>query len=1131
MKTLHALLIGINNYPIDSHKLNGCLNDRDAIHDFFQRYSEANQLNYQPILLSDETASRQGIIDGFSQFENAKDGDICILYYSGHGSQMPAPKEFWQDEADRKCETIVCHDSRIGQGRDLADKEVSYLIWKATHQKNVHFLAIFDCCHAGTITRNVEVINRMAEENTTPVFAKKFEGVDFYKSQNGQLIPPEGSHVVLSASASYESSVELTLDGKRRGLFTYSLLDVLEKSELTNLSYSGLMNKVQTRVHNRIDSQHPQVDAQGKASVDQLFFDGTLATNPSYIIKFNEKKGWIMDLGKMHGASADTSIKIEHEGILKELTFKSIGSNQSILQAEDWMQAADEFYFAKEISGLHKKLKISFFPQLENDQAKQYIHDLVKNWNIEYVENVNEAAYWMRMTERGYILTRPHDERPLFKAIPEDDNSSDGLTSAEVLFLQNVNKVAKWEEVSELSNPLANGAAEKELEIDFFCVTDHLDYITVKPNGEQKMDTNGNAVFEYFFKDGAWENPHIRMNVKNVGNRTLWIGALFLGEDFVITDEFLPVKELKPDDEAYPFTAVNQNGFRVSIVPIFVPDEIHSWGETQVANQIKIIASEKPFTMDAYRQTGLELEAKSQSRGMGFGKPKPSTPKIPEQPSWFTKDIVYKIHRPQEVVNASTGKEVKLHELTVENHDSFSAESVYLSSSSNATRSIQRPSIQAFLGSDNFQPVNLQSGTRSIQHGLDTLEMHNVKGKENVNAENPLKIKLNLSLEENERIFPFGYDPETKTYYPLGQPDDEMNIINVEELPEAEEVVTRGLGRSLKIYLQKVVYQKIFKKEFKYPILAAATVDKQQNVSHETDYEIIKSKVEDASTNRILIFIHGIIGDTSDQVKLVRRAVKNENNIRQDLTDIYDLVLTFDYESLNDPIELTAENLKKRFEQIGLEAGHGKTVHIIAHSMGGLVTRWFLEHLEGDKMVSHFIQVGSPNCGSPWANTYHMGIFGLTKLINFLPIPSTINSVLAFLGKKRKNVEVTVSQLQPDSDFCKKLKMPEGKSHIPYTIIAGDSSLIPNRSPQEGKLIKKMLNRYALDYRKKLIKLFFHDRSDDIVAIASCHDIPDGKCPHMEMIDAVGCNHFTYFNTDEGVTQLAKTLFELEKKG
>ena len=78
-------------------------------------------------------------------------------------------------------------------------------------------------------------------------------------------------------------------------------------------------------------------------------------------------------------------------------------------------------------------------------------------------------------------MTRPNNERPVFKAIPENSGTtSDHLSSAEVLFLQNVNKVARWEEVSELSNPLANDAAEKELAITFFQVYDHLDYITVK---------------------------------------------------------------------------------------------------------------------------------------------------------------------------------------------------------------------------------------------------------------------------------------------------------------------------------------------------------------------------------------------------------------------------------------------------------------------------------------------------------------------------------------------------------------------------------------------------------------------------------------------------------------------------
>ncbi|HFB99905.1 MAG TPA: caspase family protein, partial [Phaeodactylibacter sp.] len=834
MKKIFALLIGINNYPIASHRLNGCVSDRNAIHDFFEKYSTSNGLDYQPLLLTDEEATRQGIIDGFTHFEKANDGDICLFYYSGHGSQMPAPKEFWQDELDQKCETIVCHDSRIGQGRDLSDKELSYLIWKCSHKKNVHFLAIFDCCHAGTITRDVEVVNRMAEINPTPVFAKNFVGVESYQSHKGRLIPPESDHVTLSASRSYESSVELTLDGKRRGLFTYSLINVMNQSNLSNVSYSALMSKVQTRVHNRIDTQHPQINAQGKASVNQLFLAGTLNTNPFFIIKYNEKKGWILEMGAMHGIHLKSKIQVEHQGKLNNLKIKSIGSAQTIFHTESWMKDFDHQYSIKEISDLHKKLKITFFPQLENPQAKQYIHDLVKDWNVEYVEDTDEADYWMRLTDEGYILTRPNNERPVFKAIPENSGTTaNQLSSAEVLFLQNVNKVARWEEVSELSNPLANGVADKELDVSFFQVYDHLDYITVKE--EEPMDTNGDAVFQYTCENGVWENPNLRMSVKNISDRTLWIGALFLGEDFVITDAFMPVKEIRAGEEAYPLTTVDQNGYRVSVIPIHLPDELHSWGETEISNQIKIIASATPFSMDAYRQEGLELQAKNASkgasRGMGFAAPQAARPKILSRPSWFTKDIIYKIHRPQEGAAAETGKTLQMYNLTVEGHDSFSAERIQLSSSSIATRSAQRPSIQVALGSDNFQPLHIEGNTRSVQHGLDTIELHNVQGQENVTADNPLKIKLDISLNDNEKIFPFGYDTETKLYYPLGHPDEDTGAIRIEELPDAEEVVTRGFGKSLKIYLQKVVYQKLFNQTFPYPILAIANVDEQQNVT------------------------------------------------------------------------------------------------------------------------------------------------------------------------------------------------------------------------------------------------------------------------------------------------------------
>ena len=53
-------------------------------------------------------------------------------------------------------------------------------------------------------------------------------------------------------------------------------------------------------------------------------------------------------------------------------------------------------------------------------------------------------------------------------------------------------------------------------------------------------------------------------------------------------------------------------------------------------------------------------------------------------------------------------------------------------------------------------------------------------------------------------------------------------------------------------------------------------------------------------------------------------------------------------------------------ERLRIEAGHGKTIHIVAHSMGGLVSRYFIENLGGHEIVQHLIMLGTPNSGSPW---------------------------------------------------------------------------------------------------------------------------------------------------------------------
>ena len=103
-----------------------------------------------------------------------------------------------------------------------------------------------------------------------------------------------------------------------------------------------------------------------------------------------------------------------------------------------------------------------------------------------------------------------------------------------------------------------------------------------------------------------------------------------------------------------------------------------------------------------------------------------------------------------------------------------------------------------------------------------------------------------------------------------------------------------------------------------------------------------------AAADHILVCIHGIIGDTRGMAAGVLAGNPK------------DLVLTFDYENINTTIEENAQLLKNRLAAVGLAAGHGKTVRIVAHSMGGLISRWFIEQLGGNEVVQSLVALGTP---------------------------------------------------------------------------------------------------------------------------------------------------------------------------
>ena len=101
-------------------------------------------------LLLDERATCQGIKDCIDWLlEDVRDGDTRVLYYSGHGAQLP--RYGIGDRVDRKDETLVPYDFDWSDERALTDDWFLNLYSQLPY--GAAFLVIFDCCHSGGLNR------------------------------------------------------------------------------------------------------------------------------------------------------------------------------------------------------------------------------------------------------------------------------------------------------------------------------------------------------------------------------------------------------------------------------------------------------------------------------------------------------------------------------------------------------------------------------------------------------------------------------------------------------------------------------------------------------------------------------------------------------------------------------------------------------------------------------------------------------------------------------------------------------------------------------------------------------------------------------------------------------------------
>ena len=412
--------------------------------------------------------------------------------------------------------------------------------------------------------------------------------------------------------------------------------------------------------------------------------------------------------------------------------------------------------------------------------------------------------------------------------------------------------------------------------------------------------------------------------------------------------------------------------------------------------------------------------------------------------------------------------------------------------------------------------------TRSLG-SFNLLEIVDVQNHESVTPENPLRLLVGKSLSSDEHILPIAYDGEF--FLPLGKAvmKNGKTEITLERLPE-QTVNSRTLQGSIRILFQKLLYKSLGQ-NLKYPLLRIAKVSPQRNVSYQEN-EDIKAKV--SSANKIIVYIHGIIGDPKSLLPSVL-AKTTENGQDKTLQDKYDLVLAFDYENINTTIQENAELLKQRLEAVGLTANHGKQLHVVAHSMGGLISRTFIEEKGGNQIVQHLVMLGTPNAGSPWPKMQDwaftaLGI-GLNQLSSVAWSVNIITALLTFLDANDNEED----QMQFQSAFIQSIaKNIDPK--IQYTIIAGDRSIRsealqiePGKNSSQIKRLMQKLFGCAVD--SVVVMVFFQQPNDIAVTLESIKSISLERTPQPRIIlpDAT-CDHLTYFTSQAALDALVQAL-------
>jgi metacaspase-1 len=273
-----ALLVGINRYQIDGADLRGCVND---VKDLSAALVEFYGFSKKDItVLTDGAATKKAMAAGIKALvRDSKKGDVALLHYSGHGSNVPDDND---DEADGRDE-ILCPT-------DLDWKDPLRDDWlRSTFdglRGGVSFTVIMDCCHSGTNTREFLPPDAPVKQRYLPspwglVAAESGRSLPRKVLSELRKSPPAARKVrdivnadlpelLITGCRDTQTSADAFINGRYNGALTYGLVNAIRTAK-GKLTYQDLHDRIVAVLKQKKFDQVPQLEGRKTRFGQPLF--------------------------------------------------------------------------------------------------------------------------------------------------------------------------------------------------------------------------------------------------------------------------------------------------------------------------------------------------------------------------------------------------------------------------------------------------------------------------------------------------------------------------------------------------------------------------------------------------------------------------------------------------------------------------------------------------------------------------------------------------------------------------------------------------------------------------------------------------------------------------------------------